>query len=226
MRSLCDHLNVIGHASVPCIKNGRTYSENAKCEKWFIRRTRSSVFSTTTPEDWERLQSPRYSSKRSWNVQELASRSSWRCTSRLVRSDARQPGSGRPSKITAEIRQIVVEQMRLDDETTVYQLHRLLTEKGYSISLPTILRCRTALGWTFRGSAYCQLIREANKVKRLAWAQEHLDDSFDSVIWTDECGVQMESHRRFACRKRGEAPRPKPRYLYILCTVSLAFVLN
>ena len=141
-------------------------------------------------------------------------------------SIARQPGSGRPSKITAEIRQIVEEQMRLDDETTAYQLHRLLTEKGYSISLPTILRCRTALGWMFRGSAYCQLIREANKVKRLAWAQEHLDDSFDSVIWTDECSVQMESHRRFACRKRGEAPRPKPRYLYILYTVSLAFVLQ
>ena len=61
-------------------------------------------------------------------------------------SIARQPGSGRPSKITAEIKRIVEGQMRLDDETTVYQLHRLLTEKGYSISLRTILWCRTALG--------------------------------------------------------------------------------
>ena len=101
--------------------------------------------------------------------------------------------------------------MRADDETTAYQLHRLLNEKGYSISLRTILRCRTALGWTFRGSAYCQLIREANKAKRLTWAQQHLNDTFDDVIWTDECTVQMESHRRFAYRKRGEAPRPKPR---------------
>ena len=67
----------------------------------------------------------------------------------------RRVGSGRPTKITAEIKQIVEEQMRADDETTAYQLHRLLTEKGYSISLRTILRCRTALGWTFRGSAYC-----------------------------------------------------------------------
>ena len=116
----------------------------------------------------------------------------------------RRVGSGRPSKITAEIKQIVEEQMRADDETTAYQLHRLLTEKGYSISLRTILRCRTALGWTFRGSAYCQLIREANKVKRLTWAQQHLSDSFEDVIWTDECTVQMESHRRYACRKHGE----------------------
>lgn len=123
----------------------------------------------------------------------------------------RRVGSGRPSKVTAEIKQIVEEQMRKDDETTAYQLHQLLSEKGYSISLRTILRCRTTLGWTFRGSAYCQLIRDANKVKRLQWTQEHRDDSFDDVIWTDECTVQMESHRRFACRKRGEAPRPKPR---------------
>ena len=126
-------------------------------------------------------------------------------------SIARRVGSGRPSKVTAEIKQIVEDQMRLDDETTAYQLHRLLTEKGYSISLRTILRCRTALGWTFRGSAYCQLIREVNKGKRLAWASEHLHDAFEDVIWSDECTVQLESHRRFACRKHGEAPRPKPR---------------
>ena len=123
----------------------------------------------------------------------------------------RRVGSGRPLKITAEIKQIVEEQMRADNEASAYQLHRLLTEKGYSISLRMILRCRTSLGWTFRGSAYCQLIQEANKVKQLTWAQQHLSDSFDDIIYTDECTVQMESHRRFACRKRGEAPRPKPR---------------
>ena len=125
-------------------------------------------------------------------------------------SIGRKVGSGRPSKATAEIKQIVEDQMRVDDETTAYQLHRLLTEKGYSISLRTVLRCRTALGWTFRGSTYCQLIREGNKVKRLAWARDHLHDTFDDVIWNDECTVQMESHRRFACRKQGEPPRPKP----------------
>ena len=132
-------------------------------------------------------------------------------TYHITRSIGRRPGSGRPSKITAEIKEIVEAQMRIDDETTAYQLHRLLTEKGYSISLRTILRCRTALGWTFRGSAYCQLIREANKQKRLDWARQHLGHSFNDVIWTDESTIQMESHRRFACRKRGEAPRPKPR---------------
>ena len=101
----------------------------------------------------------------------------------------RRAGSGRPSKVTHEIEQIVEDQMQHDDETTAVQLYRLLRDRGYSICLCTVLCCRTSLGWTFRGSAYCQHIRERNRVKRLAWAQEHLGETFDDVIWTDECSV-------------------------------------
>ena len=97
-------------------------------------------------------------------------------------SIARKAGSGRPTKITTEIKAAVEQQMQLDDETSAVQLHAILLNKGYSISLPTILRCRSALGWTFHGSSYCQLIREANKTKRLEWAIAHRDDDFDDVI--------------------------------------------
>ena len=124
----------------------------------------------------------------------------------------RKPGSGRPSKVTAEIKQIVEEQMRLDDETTATQLHALLNSCGYSLSLRTILRCRTSLGWTFRGSSYYQLIRNVNKVKRLEWAKENIGKDFGDVVWTDECSIQLSSHRRFCCRKKGERPKNKPRY--------------
>ena len=127
-----------------------------------------------------------------------------------------RPGSGRPSKITAEIKVIVNEQMRKDDETTATQLHALLVNCGYCISLRTtcILQCRTSLGWTFCGSSYCQLIRAQNREKRLAWAQcygTYKDEDFEEVIFTDECTVQLETHRRFCCRKRGEPLRPKPK---------------
>ena len=118
----------------------------------------------------------------------------------------RSPGSGRPSKVTAEIKAIVEQKMREDDETTASQLHKLLVERGFVLSKHTSLRCRSSLGWMFRGSAYCQLIRTANKLKRLQWAQQHLHDSFENVVWTDECTVQLETHRRFCCRKRGEPP--------------------
>lgn len=151
----------------------------------------------------------------------------------------RKEGSGRPTKITAEVKEVVERQMRLDDETTAIQLYSLCCKNGFNISLTTILRARTALGWTFRGSAYCQLIRDANKVKRFQWAKDNLHDSFYDVIWTDECSVQMESHRRHCCRKVGEAPRPKPRCVhyvhgynkhllaygtYMTCNVSILFI--
>ena len=127
---------------------------------------------------------------------------------------ARKPGSGRPSKITSEIKAIVDEQMRTDDETTAVQLHALLKSKGYDISLRTILRCRTSLGWTFRGSAYCQLIRDVNKQKRLEWArtyQSEAENGFNNIIWSNECTVQLETHRKFCCRKQGKRPKNKPR---------------
>lgn len=127
-------------------------------------------------------------------------------------SIARRPGSGRRTKITEDVKRIVDEQMTVDDETTATQLHVLLVDLGYSLSLRTILRCRSTLGWTFRGSAYCQLIREANRIKRLAWARKYKDDDFTNVVFTDETTVQQESHRRFCCRKRGEPPKNKPRY--------------
>ena len=93
-----------------------------------------------------------------------------------TKSICRRSGSGRPSKITAEVKAIVEEEMRKDDETTAHQLHRLLLSRGYRISLHTILCCRTSLGWTFRGSVYSQLIHDVNKVKRLAWATVNLGE--------------------------------------------------
>ena len=39
-------------------------------------------------------------------------------------SIGRRPGSGRPSKITEEIKQIVEEQMRKDDETSAFHVAR------------------------------------------------------------------------------------------------------
>ena len=132
----------------------------------------------------------------------------------MTGSIGRRPGSGRPTKITPEIRRIVNEQMERDDETTAVQLQSILLSRGNPLSLSTILRSWIDLGWCFRGRAYCQMIREANKTKRLEWARKNLlsalYDGFEDV-WTDESTVQLENHRRFACRRSGQHVRLKPR---------------
>ena len=138
-------------------------------------------------------------------------------------SAARRPGSGRISKLTSEVLAIVEGQMQMDDETTAVQLMALLAARNHPLSLSTILRCRRKLSWTFRGSAYCQLIRAANKIKRLQFAKDFFHEAasgFNDVVYTDETSIQLESHRRFCCHKRGQLPRNKPRYRTRLYTRS------
>ena len=130
-------------------------------------------------------------------------------------STTRHPGSGRPSKQTEHIWKTIESTMRADDETTVKQLHEQLISQGASLSKSTVLGCRQSLGWTVRGNGYCQMIHEVNKVKCLEWATKYLPEAkkgFLDIIFTDKTSIQMESHRRFYCRKKGEAPRNKPRY--------------
>ena len=74
-----------------------------------------------------------------------------------------------------------------------------------------MLCSREQLGWTFRGSAYCQLIRNVNKEKRLLWALQHQNDRFENVIFSDEASIQLETHRKRCYRKKGEKPQNKPR---------------
>ena len=65
---------------------------------------------------------------------------------------ARRSGSGKPSKITQYEKHLVEEQMKLDDETTATQLHKMLSDKGIDISLKTIL-------------TYVQLLQDIWKLK-------------------------------------------------------------
>ena len=86
--------------------------------------------------------------------------------------------------MTGEIKKLVEEQMRCNDETTASQLHTLLTHEGHRLSLSTVLHCRSMLGWSYRGSAHCQVSCDANKVKQLHWAPANIDGDFCNV---DEC---------------------------------------
>ena len=86
------------------------------------------------------------------------------------------------SRLSPANQQIIMQAMEEDDETTATQLQAKLASDGVYVSLATILRNRRLLGWIYRGSAYCQLIRSVNKEKRLEWARNHLHDNFDEVM--------------------------------------------
>ena len=110
----------------------------------------------------------------------------YRGTRREVRTIVRKKGSGCAAKINDVIKEKIEQHMANDDETTAKQLQELLANEGHTLSKSTILRTRRSLGWTYRGSSYCQLIRKANKSKRLQWAMEYREeaagDGFKDVL--------------------------------------------
>jgi len=112
------------------------------------------------------------------------------------------PGSGVKMKITNEVNGSSRSRWGWTMKQQWPKLHILLVRLGYSLSLCTVLLCRTTLGWTFHGSAYCQLIREQNKHKRLKWALKFKDDNFSDVVFTDESSIQQETIGDFAVRSR------------------------
>ena len=119
--------------------------------------------------------------------------------------------SGRPTKLSGSVLRSIENMMQNDDETTAKEIVKTLQRQGVKLSTTTAYKGRRLLGWTRRSTAYCQLIRPANRVKRLEWAKENVGAIFENVIWSDETTVQMESHRRFHCYKKGCKPRYKPR---------------
>lgn len=80
----------------------------------------------------------------------------WKFLCNYIKSGCigRKEGSGRPSKISEAVKRFIDQKMLEDDETTAAQLKKLLKDLGYSVSTSTILRCRKALGWTYRGKEY------------------------------------------------------------------------
>ena len=124
----------------------------------------------------------------------------------------------------------IEESLRSNDELTARKLRTKLSEtfpNAQEVSLSTIKRCRKQLGWVCTRPHYCQLIREVNKQKRKE-CQRQLDnkETFDDVIFTDECSVQLEQHGKLCFRKEKEPrvlkQRPKhPVKVHIWAGISM-----
>ena len=101
-----------------------------------------------------------------------------------------------------------------NDELTTRQVRGLLVQEfpELSVSLSTVKRARYELGWVATKPKYCQLIRDANKEKRLAWCKKIIEEGedFNDVIFTDESSVTLETHRKKCFRKKGAPCKLKP----------------
>ena len=119
-------------------------------------------------------------------------------------------------KLDEEKLRFIDEALAANDELTARWLLLMLQDKwpDFSASLSTIKRARKEdLGWIKSKPKYCQLIRVANKQKRLDWCQQMLNDkeTFDNVIFSDESSVQLDHHGRLCFRKVGHPRKLKPK---------------
>ena len=119
-----------------------------------------------------------------------------------------------PKKLSNAHYRFIDDCMAEDDELTATKLHAMLKEKfpTLNVSVSTVKRSRMELGWAAKKTRYSALIPEVNQEKRAEWCTEQQttgDMDFDDVIFTDECTVQLESHRRITFYKKGQPVKYK-----------------
>ena len=110
---------------------------------------------------------------------------------------------------------LVGSHMEKDDELLLEDLKTALKKEGISVSVSSLHRWRQELGWTTKGTKYCQMVREANVEKRLDWARANVEEiNLEKLVFTDDTTVQLENHCRVTCYKKGREPcyKPKPKH--------------
>lgn len=122
----------------------------------------------------------------------------------------------RPKKLKNEHYRFIDEKMAENDELTARELLSKLQEEfpEVSVSISTVKRAKRELGWAAKRTRYCALISENNQEKRMQWCESQIEEGdleFENVVWTDECTVQLESHRRLCFRKKDQPVRYRMR---------------
>ena len=123
-----------------------------------------------------------------------------------------RPRKGRGTKLSIPHFNAIDEAMKANDELSALELTRILQELFHVVvSAQTVRRVRRKLGWRWSGTKYCQLVKDVNKPKRVHHCLNilHNRDTFNDVIFTDECSVKIERYTRRSFHKVGQQRRVK-----------------
>lgn len=126
------------------------------------------------------------------------------------------PRSGRPKVLSDTSHTQIDDWLKENNELTTNNILNKLRHGGISTSRSSVGRALQRMGWSGRATRYCQLIREANKQKRLDFCETMLStrETFNDIIFTDEAMVQLKPAHRKSYHKKGEPRRyrPKPKH--------------
>lgn len=85
-------------------------------------------------------------------------------------------------------------------------MHKV-AEQEHRATRAAVGRLRQSLWWTVKATCYCQLIQEANKLKRVEFCQRvqrvlEAGENFNNIVFTDETMVQLAPSKRNCTIKR------------------------
>ena len=121
-------------------------------------------------------------------------------------------------KVTEEIKKYIDMRLEQNDElNSTVLVNEIAAKFNVTVCTSTIRQHRAKLGWTKSTPRYVQLIKRVNTVKRYNFAVACFArrESFNDVIFSDECTIQMDQHHTLCFRKRDSIhpqkmkPRPK-----------------
>lgn len=122
--------------------------------------------------------------------------------------------SGRSAKLSVKHFNFIDKCYNENDEYSAVDIQkRHLHSFNINVSVTTIKKVRRKLGWIETGPKYCQAIRPLNCEKRLAFCTKLLADEehFNDVMFTDKSSIEINRHAVRCFRKKGEAPKMKPK---------------
>ena len=95
----------------------------------------------------------------------------------------------RVKKLGEEQLVAIDEALAKNDKLTVRQSLGIIETRwpGLEVSISTVKRARKNLGWIAMWPKYCQLVREVNRQKRLAWSRQMLEEEACMI----GCEVQL-----------------------------------
>lgn len=118
--------------------------------------------------------------------------------------------------LTTEDVNAVKESLSTNPVQSARDVQKLLTDRGAEVGYTTTRKAIAAAGFTNATPRYCQLIRDANKLKRIEFCNMLIDsnDDMSNIIFTDETSVQLHQNRQTTYRPKGSVPTmcPKPKH--------------
>lgn len=142
-----------------------------------------------------------------------------------------RPGHATGRVVQDEHLGLIERAMQDNPETSSADLQQSIRDQtGTNVSSSTLRRHRANLGWTYKRTRYCQLIRDVNKQKRLEWCRQQLanNETFDNVLFSDEASFEIQRSATKMYYKKGQRTvlRPKPKHPVKVNVLWLYFVNN